>query len=133
MKNFSTVPEFAKFEEAEEYFELGHTLLLWFLPQRKQPGERPDDVNGCSCGSAMFELFPHSCACLLGSAALQVLLSLYDTVEDLDVDRQWHQHLNYFVTRFGEYILFLQLLEQPAKLLEYMRQDALTVLQEQLV
>ncbi|CAH2003645.1 unnamed protein product [Acanthoscelides obtectus] len=36
----------------------GHTLLLWFLPQRKQPGERPDDVNGCSCGSAMFELLP---------------------------------------------------------------------------
>ncbi|CAH1995615.1 unnamed protein product [Acanthoscelides obtectus] len=38
--------------------EDGHTLLLWFLPQRKQPGERPDDVNGCSCGSAMFELLP---------------------------------------------------------------------------
>ncbi|CAH1990236.1 unnamed protein product [Acanthoscelides obtectus] len=36
----------------------GNTLLLWFLPQRKQPGERPDDVNGCSCGSAMFELLP---------------------------------------------------------------------------
>ncbi|CAH1989310.1 unnamed protein product [Acanthoscelides obtectus] len=36
----------------------GHTLLLWFLPQRKQPGERPDDVNCCSCGSAMFELLP---------------------------------------------------------------------------
>ncbi|CAH1999463.1 unnamed protein product [Acanthoscelides obtectus] len=38
--------------------EDGHTLLLWFLPQRKQPGERPDDVNGCSCGNAMFELLP---------------------------------------------------------------------------